>query len=343
MIFQVDFANFDTTVRKIFADKNNQYTAVTLGPGSYLVNGSLEFGSLDCHVLIGRYSSLGHRLIFEVGLNHDYNQVTTYPFDDLIKKDGRNHAHNVNHCQIIIGNDVWIGCDVTIMGGVHIGNGAVIGAGTVIAKDVPPYAIVVGNPAKVIKYRFSENIIENLQKIKWWNWSEDKIKNNIDIMKKPIAFIDRFAEKTNDNFITEVALELQRLRREGYKLFYFAVDFYDKKSVWEKVIRQYLNTYTFDDKIALLLEVSSRDMESEEMQQIYFMLQEVGENAPLLMSHNTTSEIPLDVLSNIDIFITNKEDISSQYIDYAMDYGVELLFGTDAIIFKDKDSLALRK
>lgn len=336
MIIQVDFANFDTKVRKIFLDKNNEYTAVTLGPGSYFVNGNLEFGSLECHVLIGRYSSLGHRLIFEVGLNHDYHQVTAYPFADLIKKDGQNHADSVNRCQVVIGNDVWIGCDVTIMGGVHIGNGAVIGAGAVIAKNVPPYAVVVGNPAKVIKYRFPENIIEKLQKIKWWNWPEDKIKNTIDEMKTPDVFVEKFNPKTNINVLTEAAVELQGLRQDGYEIFCFAVDFSDKKPVWEKVISQYLNKYTLADKKALLLEVSPKDMESKEMQEIYLMLQQAGENAPLIMSHNTKDEIPVDVLSSIDIFITNKEDISSQYIDYATDYGVELLFGTDAIIFKDK-------
>jgi serine acetyltransferase len=77
---------------------------------------------------------------------------------------------------ITIGNDVWIGAKSTIMSGVKIGHGAVIGSGSVVAKDVPPYAIVVGNPAKVIKYRFDEQQIKDLQNIAWWNWDESKIK-----------------------------------------------------------------------------------------------------------------------------------------------------------------------
>jgi acetyltransferase-like isoleucine patch superfamily enzyme len=94
---------------------------------------------------------------------------------------------------IIIENDVWIGAKSTIMSGVKIHNGSVIGTGSIVTKDVPPYSIVVGNPAKIVKYRFNPKQIESLLKIAWWDWTEDRIKteaktlwsNNIDI------FIDK--------------------------------------------------------------------------------------------------------------------------------------------------------
>ena len=152
--------------RSLFEDEGKTKRLATLGRRSYLVNGSMEYGSRDCHVLVGKYCALGHRLVFEIGLNHDYHGVTTYPFEDVLQNDDDtlNHAERVNRNQIIIGNDVWIGCDVTLLGGVRIGNGAVIGAGAVVAKDVPPYAIVVGNPAQVIKYRFLKEIIDSCRK-----------------------------------------------------------------------------------------------------------------------------------------------------------------------------------
>lgn len=81
--------------------------------------------------------------------------------------------------QTHIGSDVWIGAGAQIMAGVTIGDGCVIGAGAIVLKDVPPYSIVVGCPAKVIKKRFDDNIIEILLKLQWWNWSEDKIRENI--------------------------------------------------------------------------------------------------------------------------------------------------------------------
>ena len=85
-----------------------------------------------------------------------------------------------------IGNDVWIGSHVLINGGVKIGNGAVIGAGAVVVKDVPPYAVVGGVPAKVIRYRFSDNVIARLEELQWWNLSEDTLRLNIDLFQKEI-------------------------------------------------------------------------------------------------------------------------------------------------------------
>lgn len=79
---------------------------------------------------------------------------------------------------VVIGNDVWIGEDVFITSGVIIGDGCCIGAKSVVTKDLPPYSICVGSPCKPIKMRFSENVINFLIKIKWWNWSENKMRNN---------------------------------------------------------------------------------------------------------------------------------------------------------------------
>lgn len=83
----------------------------------------------------------------------------------------------------IIGSDVWIGGKATIMQGIRIGDGAVIGAGAVVTKDVPPYAIVGGVPAKIIKYRFNQQLIQKLSKIKWWEWEDEKIKANLSMFR----------------------------------------------------------------------------------------------------------------------------------------------------------------
>jgi serine acetyltransferase len=95
---------------------------------------------------------------------------------------------------IIIENDVWIGATTTIMSGVKISNGAVVAAGSIVTKDVPPYAIVAGNPAKVVKYRFTEEQIKKLLLISWWDWDEQKIKDNaISMWSDDInGFIDKF-------------------------------------------------------------------------------------------------------------------------------------------------------
>ena len=151
---------------------------LTIGVGSYIGETKFNFAGENAHLLIGRYSSLAFRLIFSIGENHNYRYVATYPFRQREIKSkialrpnwtDKNFYTEANHYQIIIGNDVWIGSDVKILGGVKIGSGAVIGANSVVAKDIPPYAVAVGNPARVIKYRFDEETIKKFMQIQWWN------------------------------------------------------------------------------------------------------------------------------------------------------------------------------
>ena len=101
-----------------------------------------------------------------------------------VEKDGKKH-------RAIIGNDVWIGYQSLILGGVKIGNGAVVAAGAVVVRDVPPYAVVGGVPAKVIKYRFPNDIIDKLEEIKWWDMPEEKLKKNIQLFQSENITIEQ--------------------------------------------------------------------------------------------------------------------------------------------------------
>ncbi|WP_313901695.1 CatB-related O-acetyltransferase [Aliiglaciecola sp. M165] len=119
------------------------------------------------------------------GANHDYNRVTQHsllydPSKGFLGD--REPMYDRYSRGLEIGNDVWIGCGAVVLRGVSIGNGAVIGANSVVTRDVPDYAIVAGNPARVIKYRFEHAIIDMLLKMKWWEWSYDKIKSNLDFL-----------------------------------------------------------------------------------------------------------------------------------------------------------------
>lgn len=102
--------------------------------------------------------------------------------------------HKSTDERVYIGNDVWVGSHVLINGGVHIGDGAVIGAGAVVVKDVPPYAIVGGVPARIIRYRFSPEVIEKLLDLKWWNYNENILKGNIDFFQKENITVDDVEE-----------------------------------------------------------------------------------------------------------------------------------------------------
>lgn len=131
-------------------------------------------------LIIGRFCSIacGAKFLF-TSANHTLKSLSTYPFPlffeewSLDKEDVKSAWDNKG--DIVIGNDVWIGYEAVILSGVHIGNGAIIGTKAVVTKDIPPYTVVGGIPAKEIKKRFDEGTIDKLQQIQWWNWSFDKI------------------------------------------------------------------------------------------------------------------------------------------------------------------------
>jgi virginiamycin A acetyltransferase len=116
------------------------------------------------------------------GGNHNPEFISTYPFPTFDNGWKKEDLGTVNKGDIVIGNDVWIGFEALIMSGITIGDGAVIGARAVVTKDVLPYTIVGGNPAKEIRQRFGDKTIKDLLEIKWWDWDAEKIFRNTDII-----------------------------------------------------------------------------------------------------------------------------------------------------------------
>ncbi|MBW9147045.1 CatB-related O-acetyltransferase [Clostridium sp. CM027] len=135
-------------------------------------------------LIIGKFCSIACKAKFLMTSgNHTMKSISTYTFPIFYEEWGLDVSNVTdawdNKGDIVIGNDVWIGYDAIIMAGVKIGDGAIIGTRAVVTKDVPPYTIVGGIPAKVIKKRFSDDIILKLLKIKWWDWTDEKIQANI--------------------------------------------------------------------------------------------------------------------------------------------------------------------
>ena len=129
-------------------------------------------------LIIGKYCSIGSGAVFMMAGNqgHRMDWVSTFPFyfQANIFKSAKNAYEKVG--DTVIGDDVWIGSEAMIMAGVNIGSGAVVAARAVVTKDVPAYAVVGGNPAQVIRYRFDEETIAKLLKLKWWDWAEEAAK-----------------------------------------------------------------------------------------------------------------------------------------------------------------------
>jgi acetyltransferase-like isoleucine patch superfamily enzyme len=135
-------------------------------------------------VLIGAFCSIADNVEVFLGGNHRTDWVTTYPFGHINTEIFPWHGkgHPATKGDVVIGNDVWIGSGATIFSGVNIGDGAVISAKSVVVKDVPPYAIVGGNPAKVLKLRFTEDQIQRLLQNPWWNLPDSRIKELIPLL-----------------------------------------------------------------------------------------------------------------------------------------------------------------
>ena len=128
-------------------------------------------------VFIGKYCSVADGVRFVFG-EHRLDHISSFPFKAICFGD-EPHAEALSKGHIVVGNDVWIGVNAVILSGNQIGHGAVVAAGAVVTKDVPPYAVVGGVPAQIIRYRFSPEQIEALLEIQWWDWPLEKIRENL--------------------------------------------------------------------------------------------------------------------------------------------------------------------
>ncbi len=155
-------------------------------PLNFEKNVLYHFDFIGDKLIIGKFCAIASGVKFIMnGANHKIDGFTTYPFG-IFGKGWEAGIPNLQDLPLkgdtVIGNDVWIGMESTIMPGVKIGDGAIIATKSVITRDVPPYTIVGGNPAKVIRKRFDDEIIKLLLKVKWWNWEIEKITKNIKVL-----------------------------------------------------------------------------------------------------------------------------------------------------------------
>ncbi len=197
----------------LFPMEDMVFRGCKIGRGTY---GYQNFLRVSPYADIGRFCSINDTAL--LAINHEMSSVTTSPIyyyigkysfcppsnidylDKLKALSQKNDLFNIVDDEInvgrekktYIGNDVWIGANAIVTSGVNIGDGAIIGAGAIVTKDINPYEIVVGSPAKVLRKRFDEDTINKLLKIKWWNWSNEKIWENIEFFYDPVDFANRF-------------------------------------------------------------------------------------------------------------------------------------------------------
>jgi acetyltransferase-like isoleucine patch superfamily enzyme len=153
-------------------------------PADYLSVGRYSYGApkvlrfpSEARLKVGSFCSIADEVTILLGGNHDSRRISTYPFNALWEDDGL-PTHETTRGDVELGSDVWVGYGATILSGVKIGDGAVVAACAVVSRDVPPYAVVAGNPAEVKRYRFREEEIEALLTLRWWDWPLELIRES---------------------------------------------------------------------------------------------------------------------------------------------------------------------
>jgi len=161
---------------------------ISVGPFTYGIPvvyfGKVSHGKKETTYLkIGKFCSIPpFRVHVFLGGDHDFLRLSTYPFGYVLRDSRYLEGFHKTKGDVCIGNDVWIGIGTIIFSGVNIGDGAVVGAYSVVRTRVPPYAIVMGNPAQIVGYRFPQEKIEALLKIKWWDWDIREIKKALPLL-----------------------------------------------------------------------------------------------------------------------------------------------------------------
>ncbi len=327
-----------STPLSVVMDENKPpFPVAVMGRDSYIVSGEIQSGvnfdpDLISHNLqIGKYCSLADNIKFILSLNHDYKHITTGVCTFLQSLALKNTLPQ--HNQILIQNDVWIGSSATIMSGVTIHNGAVVAANSHVVKDVPPYAIVGGNPAKVIGYRFTEEQIQQLLAISWWLWDEEKLQQNKLFFALPIeTFIKRFHRESKVN--------VQPLTYKKTKPIYLLFpDFDADYPLIEYILHQFCRKFDPDEAELLLYVNATHDSLKETMTKQYTALinqtlvhigNKENHNIKLLVDH-LPNERPLFQIS--DYYITTRAKETIERTCYADMYQVEVLSGVDKPVF----------
>lgn len=302
---------------------------------SYIVSSEIQSGINDdkeqiAHNLqIGKYCSLADKIKFMIGLNHDYKNVATGACSFL--EDVKLPCTLKQKNQIIIQNDVWVGSGATIMSGVTIHNGAVVASDSHVIHDVPPYAIVGGNPAKIIKFRFNEDQIKKMLKISWWNWDIEKLNNNKMMFAKSI---DEFIETFYECSLTPIPL-LSYPKTKPICLFF--PDLGDIYSVTEHVIKNYCQRYGDSGEVQLLIILNTSDdinHINDILNKINLILRNLkceGNNNIIIHIDNLTDEKPLFQIA--DYYVTTRAKETVRRACYADEFAVKIISGVDRPVF----------
>ncbi len=288
-------------------------------------------------VSIGRYSSIGGNLTVLCNMNHDYRSVyqgVICEFADQNKATasywrqiGQNDVNLIKKGTVIIGSDVWIGSDVTILSDVTIGDGAVIGTGSMVTKDVPPYAIVAGNPARVVKYRFEKDIVEKLERIQWWNFSKDEMLAAQNDMQGDVeSFVSKYY--SNAVYYSKTADNRRQTR------FLAFMDIYSEYPTYVETAKEF--SKQFDDGSAeLIICYKKNDLMEENAAKLIAGSLPSNSNVKLSVMGIDKEEEERVICDADYLFVHRDQEVISR-ISYAFKYGIKCISSVDKPIFNQR-------
>ncbi len=319
--------------------ENKNFPTLTIGKSSYIeevfVN-TIPDQQYVYNIHIGRYSSIADNVSFIIDMNHDYRRVcqgvinnSSYHRPELTRRKG----------QLVIMNDCWIGSYVTILSGVTIGNGAVVGAGSVVTQDVPPYAIVAGKPAHIIGWRFEKPQIEALNLIRWWNWSDDKIKANTELLYGDIdTFIQSHiiaAKEELSHIVPTQTLPIEKNNTGEEKILLYIPDFEQDYPTYPNVITAFIKSYA-DTNHELLLYIEEDSLLEDKLTLIDHILEPYQDVNCYINLYIGNVEDKRSLFCQVDAYITNRSVDNVFHMDLADLFDLPVISSVDIPIFAEK-------
>ncbi len=319
---------------------NKEFPIIFLGRDSYVMPSHVD-SMIDekkiYNLHIGRYSSIASETKFIINMNHDYKR----PCQGIITGAGEKDENHIKRKgQIVIMNDCWIGENTTIMGGVIISNGAIVAAGSVVTKDVPPYAVVAGSPAKIIGYRFSQDQIDKLLMIRWWNWSAERVlKASSDLFGNIDVFIDKYIDEAVRDIENIQEIDINYIDKvnigEEQRLLYIP-DFEQDFPTYPKVIDAFARSYN-NTNVELLLYVKKDDFvenKIQELEKIFEKYEDVNCYVNLFVGDLADER---GLFAHADAYISNRSLENVRYMDIAEFYNIPVISSVDTPVFSEID------
>lgn len=310
------------------------FPLMTVDTDTYIVGAEIQSGidfepeaGRHC-IAIGKGCSLAEAITFMVDLDHDHASVVQGVISCL--KNSRARHRKRRRGSIILQNDVWVGHGATIMAGVTLHNGCVVAANAMVTKDVPPYAIVGGNPARILGYRFDEETISALQQIAWWDWPKEVQMARKNDLELPVQdFVEKYHPHANvDDREGYPSLSHTKKKR---RIVLFMADMNEPFPLYPKVLQQYFEKDR--PHTELLIYLSKEDSGPKDVQAIEQILQKYSDRDSYV-TLQTGETLDEDMLfQGADHFVTTRCRQTVHRTCLADRYQVKLLYGTDEPIF----------